>query len=116
MENMDSLQDSTFDLNQAAKFLHMSPAVLRQRACLGQVKGAKPGKRWVFLRSDLVLYLQSLYPTQVQAPYGDKEGIPCHFINAATSGGSNLRPPTDSTYADLLKRPKDDLLKNFTTN
>ena len=39
----------TLDLNEAAEFLRMSPAVLRQKARAGIIKGAKPGKRWVFL-------------------------------------------------------------------
>jgi len=33
----------TLDLNEAAEFLRMSPAVLRQKARAGIVKGAKPG-------------------------------------------------------------------------
>lgn len=65
------MNEVTFDLVEAAKFLHMSPAVLRQKARRGLVKGAKPGKCWVFLKSDLVLYLRSLYPTHEQAPCSD---------------------------------------------
>jgi hypothetical protein len=45
----------TLSLNEAAKFLHMSPAVLRKKACAGFIKGAKPGKRWVFLECDLAV-------------------------------------------------------------
>jgi len=114
MENMNN--EFTLTLQQAADFLHMSPAVLRQKAARGLVRGAKPGKCWIFLQSDLVAYIRSLYPATEQAPHCDKEVIPCHFINAATSGGSSLRPPTDSSYADLLKLPIDDSHKNFTTD
>ncbi|MGB7933836.1 MAG: helix-turn-helix domain-containing protein, partial [Gammaproteobacteria bacterium] len=42
----------TLDLNEASEFLRMSPAVLRQKARSGIIKGAKPGKRWVFLECD----------------------------------------------------------------
>ena len=106
--------DRTMDLQEAANFLHMSPAVLRQKASARIIRAAKPGKCWVFLQSDLVAYPKSLYAGQEQAPCCDKGVIPCHFINAAVCGGSNLRPPTDSSYADLLKLPIDDSPRNFT--
>jgi hypothetical protein len=97
----------TLDINEAAEFLHMSPAVLRQKACAGIVKGAKPGKRWVFLEYELADYLRSLYPSRGQAPQSDTEQEikPCHSSNAVTSGGYDLVPPTASKYANLLKLP-----------
>ncbi|WP_084610143.1 helix-turn-helix domain-containing protein [Sedimenticola selenatireducens] len=97
----------TLDLNQAAAFLHMSPAVLRQKACAGIIKGAKPGKCWVFLENDLADYLHSLYSNRGQAPQSDRvqEKKPCHSSNAATSGGCDLAPPAASKYASLLKLP-----------
>jgi hypothetical protein len=114
-ENYPQL-DRTMNLHEAADFLHMSPAVLRQKAKARIISGAKPGKRWVFLQSDLVAYLKSLYAGQEQAPCCDKEVIPCHYISAAVRGGSNLRLPTDSSYADLLELPIDDSPRNFTTD
>lgn len=51
----------TLLLHEAAALLHMSPAVLRQKAHQGRIKAAKPGKAWVFLEDDLVAYLGSLY-------------------------------------------------------
>jgi hypothetical protein len=116
--NEFSADDTTLDLQQAAAFLHMSPAVLRQKACRGIVKGAKPGKCWVFLKSDLVLYLHSLYPMpdcyqSEQTPCSDwKEVSPCHSINAVKSGGSALPPPEASEYANLLKLPVSNKRKN----
>lgn len=75
----DSAGEITLDLQQAAAFLHMSPTVLRQKARRGIVKGAKPDKCWVFLKSDLVLYLRSLYSTHEQTSCSDwKEVSPCH--------------------------------------
>ena len=83
----------TCSLQEAAEFLHMSPAVLRQKACRGLIPGAKPGKCWVFLQSDLVTYLRSLYPHREQAPLSDKqETYPCHSLNAAKPGGFDLQP------------------------
>ncbi|HSC44086.1 MAG TPA: helix-turn-helix domain-containing protein, partial [Candidatus Binatia bacterium] len=58
----------TLDLEAAAAFLHMSPAVLGEKARAGRIRAAKPGKRWVFLEDDLVAYLRSLYAGAGQAP------------------------------------------------
>ncbi|WP_446810575.1 helix-turn-helix domain-containing protein [Methylomonas sp. 2BW1-5-20] len=74
-----SIAEGTFEstykacVRQAAEFLHMSPAVLRQKAKAGLVKGAKPGKCWVFLQDDLADYLRSLYLDAGQAP---QSGLP----------------------------------------
>jgi hypothetical protein len=70
----------TLDLNEAAEFLRMSPAVLRQKARAGIIKGAKPGKRWVFLECDLADYMRSLYAKRGQAPQRGKVEVtrPCH--------------------------------------
>lgn len=58
----------TLNIDEAAKLLHISAAALRQKARLGLIKAAKPGKRWVFLEQDLADYLHSLYPAHGQAP------------------------------------------------
>jgi hypothetical protein len=93
----------TLDLKEAAAFLHMSPAVLRQKARAGIIKGAKPGKCWVFLVVDLTEYLRSLYRVPGQAPQsGWKEVSQCHSTNAANSGGSDSPPPMASLYAARL--------------
>ena len=97
----------TLDLEAAAAFLHMSPAVLRQKARQGRVRATKPGKRWVFLEEDLVAYLRSLYSTGGQAPSSgcETEVFTCHSTNAAMSGGSRSRHPMDGEYAALLGLP-----------
>ena len=113
MSNHDEI---TLSLPEAATFLKMSPAVLRQKASLGIIHGAKPGKCWVFIQSDLVAYLRSMYPTREQAPLSDKqEKYPCHSLNAATRGGYDLHPPAASKYADLLKLPTNSKRKNSST-
>jgi len=99
MEN----NDETLDLNAAADFLKMSPSALRYKAKQGIISGAKPAKRWVFLKSDLVSYLKSLYPSFGQAPLSDISEIEiCHSINAAKHGGSGLQPPVEREYSTLL--------------
>ena len=68
---MDSGNERTLDLQEAADFLRLSPAALRQKAQSGIIRGAKPGKCWVFLQSELVAYLKSLYSTGEQTPCSD---------------------------------------------
>lgn len=43
----------TYDLDEAAALLKMSSESLRQRAKAGEITAYKPGKRWVFLETDL---------------------------------------------------------------
>jgi excisionase family DNA binding protein len=93
----------TYDLEAAAAFLHMSKATLCRKARAGEIKAAKPGKRWVFLESDLVAYLEALYAGSRQASLGScREVILWQSINAAGCGGSGSQHPTGSEYAALL--------------
>ena len=107
----------TLTLEEAAAFLMMSPAVLRQKAKAGIIKGAKPGKRWVFLECDLAAYLRSLYPEDGQASQsGCKEVSLCHSTNAATPGGFGSQRPTEIEYANLLGLKTEHRHKNITTD
>src|SRR5215813_2462330 len=94
----------TLDLQEAAQFLHMSPAVLRRRARQGLVKAAKPGKCWVFLEDDLAVYLGALYAARRQAPLSgsNEEKSSCGYQDAVMSGGSNSPRRTANEYASLL--------------
>jgi len=94
----------TLDLQEAADYLRMSPAVLRLKARHRLVKAAKPGKCWVFLESDLVDYLHRLYAGDRQAPLSGSNvgGSTWEFSNAVTSGGSISSPRTAVEYASLL--------------
>jgi hypothetical protein len=94
----------TLDLREAADFLRMSPAVLRQKACEGLVKAAKPGKRWVFLDDDLAVYLGQLYAGRRQAPLSgsNEEKSLWSYTNAVVSGGSDSPHRTASEYVNLL--------------
>src|SRR6185437_7281291 len=94
----------TLDLQEAAAFLRMSPAVLRLHARQGRLQAAKPGKRWVFLDEDLAAYLRQLYAVRRQAPLSGstlEESI-WESSNAVMSGGSTSSHLTASEYADLL--------------
>ncbi|MCW9053718.1 MAG: helix-turn-helix domain-containing protein [Motiliproteus sp.] len=94
----------TYGLDQAAEFLHMSAAALGSLARSGQIKAAKPGKRWVFLETDLVAYLNALYIGRGQAPRSgcEEETSQWHCINAETRGGLALPRPAGKEYAALL--------------
>lgn len=107
----------TLTLEEAARFLHMSPAVLRRRAKTGRVRAAKPGKQWVFLESDLADYLRALYSGHGQASSSgiSKEQCLCHSADVELSGGSGSRHPTENAYADLLRLPTAPGRRNTTT-
>ena len=51
---MDIREAETFNLMQAAQFLQLHWQTLRDKASKGEVPAAKIGRRWVFLKADLV--------------------------------------------------------------
>ena len=77
--------ERTLDLHEAAAFLRMHPEEVRTRAKRGLIPGAKPGRSWVFLESDLAEFLRSLYPVRRQALQvtTSQEAI-CHFTTVPT--------------------------------
>lgn len=93
--------DDTLDLAEAARFLKMNRESLRQRAKTGEIPGAKPGKRWCFLKSDLIAYLRSRYSAKAQAmlPRGPIGDLPSKMPDS-----SGPMPPgyVDSEYRRLL--------------
>jgi len=60
----------TLDLKEAAAFLKMTPEGLRRKAAMGEIPGAKPGKRWCFSEDDLAEYLRSLYASPAKTSWG----------------------------------------------
>ncbi|WP_162350175.1 helix-turn-helix domain-containing protein [Pseudoxanthomonas gei] len=107
----------TFDLQQAAEWLRMSPAVLRLHARQGRLKAAKPGKCWVFLEEDLAAYLGQLYAARRQAPLSgpNSEKSIWGYTNAAVSGGSISPRQTAREYAALLGLKTAPSLRSTTT-
>jgi hypothetical protein len=108
----------TYSLKQAAAFLHMSPSAIRQKVKEGRIKGVKPAKRWVFLESDLVMYLQALYsaPGNASLSSCEQEVTLCHSTNAATPGGLESQPPTERAYAGLLGLKTKNTRRSITTD
>ncbi|MCZ6653125.1 MAG: helix-turn-helix domain-containing protein, partial [Planctomycetota bacterium] len=92
----------TLTLEEAARFLKLSPEALRRKAKAGVIPGAKVGKCWCFYKPDLVDYLRSRYARPRQASQSGKEVASCHSIDVTASGWSDSRPPGESEYSALL--------------
>jgi len=107
----------TLNLEQAAQFLKLHPEELRRRAKAGRVPAAKVGKCWVFIKSDLVDYLRSLYavPRQALRVTSGKEHI-CHSKSAVTRGSSTLLRHPASVLDALLELPTKPKRGNYTTS
>lgn len=52
---------TTLTLPEAAKLLRVHKTTLRLRAAAGDVPGAKVGRAWTFIESDLLAHLRSQY-------------------------------------------------------
>ncbi len=62
----------TLTLIEAAELLHMNAEALRQKEKARIIPAAKPGKCWVFIESDLLAYLRSLYGSSRQTVQGQQ--------------------------------------------
>jgi excisionase family DNA binding protein len=48
----------TYDIHEVAEFLKIDRSTALDLAAIGELPGAKVGRAWVFLESDLVAYLE----------------------------------------------------------
>jgi hypothetical protein len=96
----------TMDILQASQFLNMSVSALRAKVKQGTIKGAKPAKRWVFLKQDLVAFIRSHYDSTVEIPLSGsqqkKETPQCQYTNAVKATGSVSQHQMDREYAAQL--------------
>ena len=107
----------TLTLQEAADFLKIHPVTLLDKANAGIVPGAKIGKRWVFVKIDLIEHIRSQY--RRRALQGEHErNITCHSSNARTPqiGGSNSRHAADRRYSEALGLPTSILPRSTTTS
>lgn len=94
----------TLGLKKAAAMVNLHPQTLRQMAIEGKAPGAKPGKKWVFIVSDLADWLRGQYVSgteQTQQPQqcrSSSDQIP------ASTGADSL-PQTGDEYENLLRLP-----------
>jgi hypothetical protein len=95
--------DETLNLQTAATFLQLSEDELRRRARLGTIKAAKPGKRWVFLKSDLVDYLDALYADRGDCVGAGKEKSLWPYTTETERGGLMSEARVEKEYAALLR-------------
>ncbi len=54
--------EATIGLEEAARYLGITPSTLRKRAAAGIVPAYKPGRRWMFLPSEIQQYLRASGP------------------------------------------------------
>lgn len=71
----------TLNLQEAAAFLKIHEVTLSIKATSGEIQGAKIGKRWVFLKVDLIMHIRSQY--QLRALQGEKRE---HYVTLQTQG------------------------------
>ena len=105
--NMTGYQQPLFEtlgLRDAAKFLKMRPDNLAKEATAGRIPGAKPAGCWVFIKSDLVDYVRSLYAKEK----------PCLSRSAATYGTFTSPNRTVKSLESVLTRKTDKQRKNST--
>lgn len=97
--------DDTLDLQQAARLLKMHPVTLADKARAGEIKGAKVGRAWVFIKIDLLEYIRSKYPRR--ALQGDSTEVKeCHSSNVRTHRiGGSRSATTDDEYSKVLALP-----------
>ena len=84
---------STVDLIQAAAFLRISRETMLELADAGEVFGAKIGRAWVFLESDLIEYLVA-QSRQQTAARRDRRLAPAGLdrIPTAVTASARLAP------------------------
>jgi excisionase family DNA binding protein len=90
------------NLQEAALYLGVHEHTLEAWARSGRVKGAKPGKRWMFQRFDLDQYFDS------------QRNIKCPSTREAVSGGANGALAARK-LEKLLERPTAKGRRNTTT-
>lgn len=99
------LSYQTLTTQQAAEFLHLHPVTLQRMAKRGDVPASKLGKRWIFLKIDLVATLRAQYSSRVMQ--GEhKEVKLCRSTNAKIlpSIGSSYTT-TEKSYREALGLP-----------
>ncbi|MHB1666777.1 helix-turn-helix domain-containing protein [Thiomonas sp.] len=109
----------TLSLDEASSFLKLHPQEVSKRARLGILPGAKVGRRWVFIETDLADYLRSLYPTRTQAVSASlryRRLESWHSTNAKKSGGSTSPLQAANALERLLAAETEPRRKNCMTS
>lgn len=103
------------NLEEAAAFLKIHAITLSIKASSGEILGAKIGKRWVFLKVDLIEHIRAQY--KVRALQGERKEIICHFTNAKTRPSGGLKSlSVDEQYKEALGLATKSKPRNTTTS
>ncbi|MDH3671311.1 MAG: helix-turn-helix domain-containing protein [Gammaproteobacteria bacterium] len=94
-------------LREAATLLRLHPETVRTRAKLGKIKGVQVGRRWRFLRADLIAWLRTRYPTGARTAAGVASNRRRHLCPSSAEvrkgpGISGSRHRVESEYMKLL--------------
>lgn len=87
----------TLNLKEAAELLNMSPRTLQAKAHAGEIPGAKPGKKWVFIDEDLHAYIRSKYKANSWHSSNDQD---------QSFGGLDSRSAAEKLKDRLAQRTK----------
>ena len=107
----------TLSLAEASHFLKLHPQEVSRRARRGLLPGAKVGRRWVFIESDLADYLRSLYarPSPSAVAVISTGGTSCLSTSAKRPGGSTSPLQAASALERLLGQVTGTRRRNSTT-
>lgn len=99
----------SYDINEAALFLKMSPEGVRRKVYNGEIRASKPGKRWCISEDDLADYYQSKYAIPAKALqgviYSDRRKT-WHSTKETTFGGLKSATLVDEYNAALGQQIK----------
>ena len=97
---------STLTLDEAARFLNIHTETLRRKVTAGEIPGAKIGRSWVFIESDLESYIRSRYAVDWRAIQDNElkevQTWPCIVEKKLAIGGSTSQSRVDQEYENLL--------------
>jgi len=94
----------TILLDEASKLLAIHPQTLLKHVRSGEIPAAKLGKRWVFVKADLIDYIRSKYTTAQSNTSKIRVKNKCYIKEkTANSGGSKSHHPmVENQYEQLL--------------
>jgi excisionase family DNA binding protein len=87
----------TFDIPACADFLKIHRTTVLKLAATGELPGAKIGRAWVFLESDLVDYLRGVISTQQTKRVAPADKSPVTAIEVAPKRRSGRKIAPDLT-------------------
>ena len=94
--SQDIVNDETLTVEEAAAFLHVHPDTVKARARAGEIPAYKPGRKWVFLYSELLDYLRTQRPENTPTRFRDSRPSIVNLRAAQKRLDDQLGPVTKS--------------------